>query len=166
MKTLAVLWLLLTVVGVTIMLWRMFMRPVEAATCQYTASRALPASFRLQDGDWGNALADVPSISGKYTDRAYDKGGFLCGGQMLSTPLIVSGDANPVLLNVPAGPLNAGAIVDIYRNKKMAARQVPVLAILCGAKDCSYVVVGVKKDDLPAVTEGEASPVLLIRQLP
>ncbi len=166
MKTLLVLWSLLIIIGVAIMLRRLATQPAGGAACQYTADRALPASFRLQDGDWSNALRDVPSISGKYTNDKYPKGARICAEKLLSSPLINPGDANPVALNVPAGPLNAGAIVDIYRNKKIAARNVPVLAILCGAQGCSYVVVGVKDADMPAVTEGDAAPVLLIRQLP
>lgn len=166
MKTLLALWILLIVVGVASMLWKLHMRPISGAACQYTANRALPASFWLQDGDWSNALPGAPSISGKYTDGAYANGAPICAEKLLSSPVINPGNANPIALNVQAGPLNAGAIVDIYRNKKIAARSVRVLAILCAAKDCSYVVVGVQDADMSAVTEGDAATVLLIRQLP
>ena len=166
MRTLLFLWIVIVVVGLVAMRRKLTIHAVSAATCQYAANRALPVSFRLQDGDWSNALPDAPSISGSYTDRMYSKGESICAEKLLSSPQINPGNSNPVALNVPAGPLNAGAIVDIYRNKKIAARNVPVLAILCAAKECSYVVVGVKGADMPAVTEGDATPVLLIRQLP
>jgi hypothetical protein len=166
MRTLGVFWLVLIVSGVVAMVCRSMTQPLAATPCEYVAKRYLPVSFRLQDGDWSVPESDAPSLSGKYTDRPYEKGKAICGGSMLTSPQILPGDTNAVVLNVAAGPLNAGAVVDIWRNKKVVVRGAQVLTVLCSAKDCPYVVVGVRDQDVAAVTEGDAVPVLLIRQLP
>jgi hypothetical protein len=166
MRTLVSIWIVLLVVGSAIVGTRACKLWSDVRQCQYVAHRELPAGFHLGDGDWSAITADSPSIAGKYTSRHYLPNCEICAADVLAAPNIESKGANPVVLSVPAGPLNAGAIVDIYRNKKVAATNVPVLTVLCGAKDCTYVVVGIQNADMPAVTEGDAAPVLLIRKLP
>jgi len=160
------IWAVLFVFGCVIVGIRARNGRRDASGCEYLASRDLPQAFHLGDGDWSPIVPEAPSISGKYTRRPYQRNCRICASDMLTVPEIKANGANPVALNVPAGPLNAGAVVDIYRNKKIVAKNVPVLAVLCGVKDCSYVVAGIQDADIPAVTEGDAALVLLIRRLP
>ena len=167
MRTLLSMWSVLLVVGSAIVGTRAWKVGSDVRQCQYLASRELPAGFHLGDGDWSAITeADSPSITGKYTSRHYPRNCQICAADVLASPKIEANGANPVALSVPAGPLNAGAVVDIYRNKKVAATNVPVLTVLCGAKDCTYVVVGIQNADMSAVTDGDAAPILLIRKLP
>lgn len=166
MRTMLYIWTVLFVLGGVIVGIRARSGWRDASGCEYLASRNLPEAFHLGDGDWSPIVPEAPSISGKYTRQPYQRNCRICASDMLTSPKIEANGLNPLALNVPAGPLNAGAVVDIYRNKKIVAKKVPVIAILCGVKDCSYVVAGIQDADMPAVTEGDAAPVLLIRRLP
>jgi hypothetical protein len=165
-KTLFLVWSVIIVAGLTAMTVEPAFSPIPTTLCEYSAKRYTPTGFRLRDGDWTNPDSAAASISGKYTDRRYEKDQPICAGNLRAAPPIEPRELSPIVLTVPAGPLNAGAIVDVYRSKKLVVGNVPVFAILCGDKDCPYVVVGLKEKDIPAVTDGDAVPVLLVRQLP
>jgi hypothetical protein len=151
------------VVVATIGGWTVHRRAEPARPCTLRTERRLPFSFRLADGDW-SAPEDVATVSGKYTDREYRLHEPFCAHWLDDVPrLNVHPGHHPVLLEVAAARLNAGA--SVWLAGKGWTIDAPVLTVLCPNKVCNAIVVEVSEEDV-AKASAQPPPSVLLHTLP
>lgn len=152
-------WVLVAVIGGR----AVHVRSEPPSPCTLRTERHLPSGFRLGDGDW-SAPAGVPTVTGRYANRDYRLDEPFCADWLDSVPNVTVPDGHrPVLLEVPAARLNAGATVWLAgKGWTIDAR---VLTVLCPNNTCNAIVIDVADADV-AHASAQPAPAVMLRTLP
>jgi hypothetical protein len=162
-----ILWLALVAVGARGILRRQDPPPAPAPACTLTARRALPENYRLSAADAQASAACDSSWVGRYLPCAVAEGGQVPAAGLRPQPVLPADPARAAVLSDAADMvLNAGAVVDLYRDGKLVAGRVPVLAVLCPEGKCSFAVLSLPTSALAAFQASKGPSVYVLRSIP
>jgi hypothetical protein len=140
--------------------------PSPPPPCVVFAQRELPRNYRLGAGDVLPAAVCDSSWAGGYLPRAVGKGERIALSEVLRLPVFpVEKGRAAVLSDAASTPLNAGAVVDMYREGNLIASEALVLAVLCPAGKCDLAVLSLEPPAVAALQKSQGPTLYVVRSI-